>query len=149
MAKDRAHDPKRKFDTGAMSKMGAALGFERSKAYTHDTQHKKAGIEGVSKMENKNLGTHERTIKSEHRDGYPADTKNPRGFAPGAGHIRKLQANSATSGIKRDAFNQTDKQRETSAGMDQYLAGMYNNDERTEGNGTPVVKINSNPAKGK
>ena len=149
MAKDRARDPKRKFDTGAMSKMGAALGFERSAAYTHDTQHKKAGIEGISKMQNKNLGTHERTIKSEHRDGYPSDTKNPRGFAPGAGHVKTLYGGMSEHGTKRDAFRQTDEQRKSSAGMDQFIANMYNNDERTEGNGTPVVKVNSNPAKGK
>lgn len=149
MTKDRANDPKRKFDTGAMSKMGAALGFERSKAYTHDTQHKKAGIEGVSNMENKNLGTHERTIKSEHRDGYPADTKNPRGFAPGAGHVKKYQAGSASRGSKKDSFGKTDEQRKSAAGRDQFVANMHNNDERTEGNGTPVVKINTDPAKGK
>jgi len=64
MAKDRANNPKRKFDTDSLNKMGSALGWSRTSSQGVERAHRTPDKETVAK-------------------GYHAKDS----FTPGAGHV--------------------------------------------------------------
>jgi hypothetical protein len=91
MAKDRAHDPKRRFDTGALSKMGAALGWKREESTWADNLQMNSGQSFPQNSVKESRPHDNSSINKHHKGDFKKDRNEV--YNIGGGHVQQSDDN--------------------------------------------------------
>jgi len=91
MAKDRAHNPKRKFDTNALNKMGAALGWKRGDSAWADNLQMNSN-QSFPQNAVKEERLHDNSSINKHHGGDFRKNRNEV-YNVGGGHVKQANDN--------------------------------------------------------